>query len=55
MVSSLNILKTPDLYVAGPKRTNQEMEKKDSVLVWSVYFSWGPLKPSWIANIFVAH
>lgn len=29
MVPSLNILKTPDLHVAGPKNTNQEMEKRD--------------------------
>jgi len=36
MVSSLNILKTLDLRVAGPKRTYQEMEKKDSMALWSI-------------------
>lgn len=32
MVPSLNTLKTPVLHVAGPKRTNQEMEKKNNML-----------------------
>lgn len=31
MVPSLNILKTPDLHVAGAKNTNQEMEKRDNM------------------------
>lgn len=54
MVSSLNILEALDLYVAGPKRTNQEMENEDSMPAWNIYFSRGPLKAGWIANIFVA-